>query len=369
MKRGEIEDIRVVGVTKVFGQKKVLDDFTATFLGRKFTCVLGMPGAGKTTLFKTIAGLMTPDKGNIYIGDRDVTALPPVQRSVGMIFQTFALYYYSTVFDNIASPLKAMKKSKDEINKEVQETARFLMIDKLLNRKPAALSGGEAQRVAIARALVRRPKILLLDEPLTNLDYKIREEMRSEFKRMLHEMETTFIYATSDPLDVFSMASNVVVIGNGKSIQEGNVSEVYKHPANVTSASLLGAQAMNLMDCSVVEKEDRLMLDTGPFTIDVNQYKEKLDLRSGSELVLGIRPEHMSVSQKPAEEGVSFGGKVFLAEVVGSETVIHVEARRHVLKVFTPRILRPEVGEDIWVYFDPSKIHLFDKGSGRSLGG
>lgn len=373
-------DLKIQNITKTYGEKKALDDVTLRVKSGSFVCILGNPGAGKTTLLKTIAGLRTPEGGKIYLGNKDITSSPPQYRDVSMVFETFALYPNMSVYDNIANPLRLKRIPQDEIDKRVSEIAKFLKIDGLLTRKPGTLSGGERQRVAIARAMIKDPAIYLFDQPLVNLDYKIREEMRGEFREILDRLGKTIVYATPDPVAVLSMADYVAVMEKGKILQEGEVTELYENPANAVVASLLGVLPMNLMDCSLVEMEENLFFNLGEAIYEVDgipkkesivlnatPLKEKLEraqIRPGTEVILGIRPEHISVISKRAHEMEALRSRLVITELTGSESVVHVRLGKHLVKILVPYVYKGEIDEDVWFNVDLDKIHIFDKEKG-----
>lgn len=353
--------INIDGIIKQLdGEKRILDDVTLEIEDRSFACILGPPGAGKTTLLRIIAGLETPSQGRIFFDREEVTDLSPQKRGVSMVFQDFALYPHLTAYENIASPLKAIKIPEAEMSSRVREVAEFLKIADLLERKPDQLSGGEMQRVAIARALAKRPRICLFDEPLVNLDYKIREGMRAEFKLMQEKLSQTIIYATPDPVDALTMADKVAILNNGKVEQYTGVNEAYNHPATVFAGTYLGYPPMNVIKCGMVEREEKLLLDAGSFTLDVTALKDKLK-SSAKEVVLGIRPEHLNISEEPLEGmDASFEAKIMVGEVIGSDTIVHLKAEKHPLKAFIPEIYRAKLGMTIWISFNLSDIHIFD---------
>lgn len=352
--------IKVDHITKQLEGKKVLDDITFEIEDRSFTCILGPPGAGKTTLLRIIAGLETPSQGRIFFDHEEVTDLSPQKRGVSMVFQDFALYPHLTAYENIASPLKAIKMPGAEISSRIEEVAEFLKIADLLERKPEQLSGGEMQRLAIARVLVKRPRICLFDEPLVNLDYKIREGMRTEFKLMQEELGQTIIYATPDPVDALAMADKVAILNNGKVEQYTGVDEAYNHPATVFAGTYLGYPAMNVIKCEMVEKEEKLLLDAGSFTLDVTVVKDKLK-SSVKEVFLGIRPEHLNIGEQPLEEmDACFEAKIVVGEVIGSDTIVHLRLGQHLLKAFVPEIYRAGLGKTVWISFNLGDIHIFD---------
>jgi multiple sugar transport system ATP-binding protein len=355
-------ELALNSITKKFGDKKALSELTLNFESGSFTCLLGPPGAGKTTLLKIIAGLIEPDSGRILVGKKDITNSSTQDRGISLVFQSFALYPNKTVYENIASPLRAKKLSKDQIEAKVKEVAKFLKIEGLLDRKPGKLSGGEQQRVAIGRALAKEPDIYLFDEPLTNLDYKLREEMRGEFREMLQKLKKTIIYATPDPIDAMTMADKVAIIVDGEVFQYGQMKDLYDHPSNLTVARILGHPAMNLVDCSLMEKPSKVLLETGSFSIDVTELRLQIQ-GSNTELVLGLRPEYLRISDKPSKECISLEGKIFVGEIIGAETILHIKLGEVVVKSFVPYVYRVDPGEDVWVSFDLDKMHLFDKKS------
>jgi len=359
--------IRVEGITKRFGEKKVLDNVTLEADEQSFTCIFGPPGAGKTTLLRIICGLERPDKGEIYIDEKNVTDLPPKDRGIRMVFQTFALYPHMKVYDNIASPLKLIRLRKEDIDERVREVAHLLSIDHLLDRFPDQLSGGEAQRVAIARAIAKRADVYLFDEPLTNLDYKIRSDMRVEFRKMKEELGQTIIYATPDPMDVLSMADKVTIINNGRIEQSDELSKVYKSPANVFVAKYLGYPAINIVDCHL-QKEEKLFLDANYFKVDITSLKNLVaNKASGDELLLGLRPSKLSISESKPEADVIVKGEVVECEVLGSTTLVYVKVGKHIIRVFRYGIEKIDVGKNVWISYSLEDIHIFDRKTGKTI--
>jgi multiple sugar transport system ATP-binding protein len=255
----------IEGLTKRFGRITAVSGLSLEAESGTITVLLGPTGAGKTTTLRCVAGLERPDGGVIRIGEQVVNDLPPKDRDVAFVFQNFSLYPRYTVFENIASPLRIRNISKEEIERRVKEVACFLHIDHLLSRRPIHISGGEMQRVAIARALVRNPRVFLLDEPLTNLDAKIREEMRTELKRLQSETGATFLYATPDQAEALSMGDRIVVIRQGHVVQVGTPQEIYHYPRNVFVADFVGSPGMNFVP-AIFEGENRLNVGPGYFT-------------------------------------------------------------------------------------------------------
>jgi ABC-type sugar transport system ATPase subunit len=370
-----MEGIKLEGIIKSFGKKKALDDFSIEIPEGSFLCLLGPTGSGKTTLLKIVAGVETQDAGAVYLDSTDLTMLPPNKRPVSMVFENFALYPNMSVFKNIASPLLAKKLPKKEIERKVLEQASFLRIDKLLQRRIGQLSGGEMQRVAIARALCKEARVMLLDEIFVNLDYKLREEMRIEFRELMDKVKLTTIFSTPDPEDAFMLADRVAVIHDGKIIQYDTKDAVYNNPYNTFSGSYFGYPEMNLMDCRVTQKNGGLILESGLLQLSLKGSVLKDKLTIGT-YTLGVRPEHIRISDNGKPTGELNGcdehsvcsGTIVLTEVVGSDTIVHVRVADQTVEVFTPGIYRREVGETIYVDVDLRQIYVFDKESGELIG-
>lgn len=350
--------LKIEGLTKRFGKKTVLDNITIDVPDQSFTSILGPPGAGKTTLLRIIAGVESLSKGRIYLDDQDVTELPPKDRDVAMIYQTFALYPHMTVFDNIANPLRARNLSISEINERVKRITEFLRISHLLNRYPRELSGGEKQRVAMARALVREAKIYLMDEPLTNLDYKLREAARAELKRMSKELGCTIIYATPDPIDALAMSDYVYVLLEGKIVQGGLPREVYDLPKNIDVAKYFSFPAMNFIECTIKSKDDKLIIEMPFINIDFSEFKNEV---SEGEYIIGIKPHELKMLKEPMGGEVSFNATLRLAYVIGSETIAYVDANGVELVIHLPFIYRIQRPEDVKICLNPYRILIFDK--------
>lgn len=362
-------EIRLKNINKTIEGKGILKNICLRIEDGLFTCILGPPGAGKTTLLKIIAGLESLATGEVYFGEENITDLSPQMRDISMVFQDFALYPHLLVYENIASPLKAKRMPKKEIRKKVKEVTSFLGIDRLLDRIPRQLSGGEMQRVAIARAMIKEPKVYLLDEILVNLDYKIREEMRSELKGIAKKMGRTIIYATPDPLDVLSMADRVVVLHKGIIEQKGSTKEVYTHPKNIVVGGYFGFPEMNLVDCVLKRKNNKLFITTDELTIDISEFKEKLKERKEKEVILGVRPENMNIATEAVQKRGNnlVKGEVVLGEVIGSDTIVHVKIGKDKIKIFVPRIYRVPIGEKIWLHFNTRDIYLFNRQTGECI--
>jgi multiple sugar transport system ATP-binding protein len=358
--------VKVENLIKRFGKKIVVNNLSFEVKEGEHFCLLGPPGAGKTTTLRMIAGVEKPDEGNIYIDDVLVNDLPPKDRDVAMVFQSYALYPHKTVFENLAYPLRKLKLPESDIVKKVKETAEFLHIEHLLDKLPKHLSGGEKQRVAIGRAIIRSPKVYLLDEPLTNLDAKIRASMRTELKRLTKELKMTIIYATPDQIEAMSMADRIAIMNFGNLLQCDVPDVVYNNPKNLFVAGFIGSPAMNFIDCTIIEKNGNVFLDAGDFIYNVSEYRELLEKFINSEVILGIRPEHISISKiKQSEDSIE--AKVYLVEPTRPEMLLSVKIGGKTLKVVATEDLHFEIGEKAWLFFDKKKIHVFNKKSQKVI--
>ncbi len=359
-------DVRLVNVTKRFGKVVAVDNVSLEVRDGEFMVLLGPSGCGKTTTLRIIAGLEIPDTGRVYIGGVDVTELHPSERDVAMVFQNYALYPHMTVYENIAFPLRLRGYSEDEIRKRVAEVAEFLNIQHLLNRYPRQLSGGEQQRVALARAIVRHPKVFLMDEPLSNLDAKLRIYMRAELKRLQKELGVTTIYVTHDQAEAMTMADRIAVMNRGRILQVGTPKEVYEKPVDTFVAGFIGAPPMNFIDATLTREDDKLFVDTGEFKLDVTHLKDIIDPSYiGREVILGFRPEDVTVSTSPVPEAIK--GTVYVTEPLGFDTILDIKVGPHLIKARVVGTIEVSIGDSIWFTVPKNKIYLFDKSTGKSL--
>jgi ABC-type sugar transport system ATPase subunit len=312
-----------------------------------------------------IAGLETPDSGSIYINDKVVNNVPPRERNIALVFQSYALYPLKTVYENIAFPLRVRKVPRDEIEKRVKYVAELLHINHLLERKPAQLDVGERQRVALGRALVREVDVLLLDEPLTNLDAKLRVEMRGELKRLQKEMGATVICVTHDQSEAMAMADRIAVMNSGKIQQEGSPQDIYENPKNLFVAGFIGSPSMNFINCSLNERDGKFYLVAQDFEYDITELAEQIKLSTDQELVLGIRPEHISISKKPIDEN-SIKAKIWAIEPTGHRMFLDLQIGEINLKVNT-RQSKIKEGETVWVNLPVEKIRVYDRKTGELI--
>ena len=311
-------NVRLEKVTKRFGDVIAVNKVSFEVKDKEFFVLLGPSGCGKTTTLRCIAGLEKVDDGDIYIGDEVVNDLPPKDRDVAMVFQTYALYPHMKVYDNIAFPLKMRKIPKNVIKEKVKRTAELLRIAHLLDRKPAQISGGEAQRVALGRAIVREPKVFLMDEPLSNLDAKLRIYMRAELKRIQKDIGVTTVYVTHDQIEAMTMADKIAIMNFGNLQQVGSPREIYDHPTNMFVAGFIGTPPMNFLDCTLIEKDGSYFLDSGEFILSISHDIGRIvrEKATGSELILGIRPEDISLEKKQTHEEV-IKSEVYITEPLG----------------------------------------------------
>lgn len=341
-------------------------DFNLDIEDKEFIILVGPSGCGKSTTLRMIAGLEDISEGELYIGDKLVNDIPPKDRDIAMVFQNYALYPHMTVFDNMAFGLKLRKVPKDEIKRKVLEAARILDIEHLLDRKPKQMSGGQRQRVAVGRAIVREPKVFLFDEPLSNLDAKLRVQMRTEIGKLHQRLQTTFIYVTHDQTEAMTMGTRIVVMKDGIVQQVDTPTTLYDKPENMFVAGFIGSPQMNFIDAAVEKRGDEIHLVFGKNDIKLPEGKaKKLESTgyAGKKVVLGIRPENIHDEAVYVEslQDSTVEAKIELVEALGSETFLYMVIDS---VNFTARVnarTTVKAGDVIKVAFDPNKIHLFDK--------
>ena len=351
-------------VSKSFGDVVAVNSISLEIQDKEFLVLVGPSGCGKSTALRCLAGLEEVTEGQILIGDRLVNDVPPKDRNIAMVFQSYALYPHMSVYDNMAFGLKLRKTPKNEIERRVQQAATILGIEMLLDRKPKQLSGGQRQRVALGRAIVREPAVFLLDEPLSNLDAKLRVQTRAELIRLHHRLGTTFIYVTHDQVEAMTMADRIVVLKDGLLQQVETPQRLYDYPANIFVAGFIGSPSMNFFDATLTGSGDDLAIDAGAVRIKMtDKIKARLvDGKAGDKVILGIRPEDISDPQfVPA--GVNFSGvesTVDVTELMGNEIILYMMAgdQSYVARV-DPRC-QCKVGATITMAFDIDNVHLFD---------
>jgi len=360
--------VRLKNLTKRFGDVVAVNDVSVEVEDKEFLVLLGPSGCGKTTTLRCVAGLETPDEGEIYIGDTLVNELPPKDRDVAMVFQSYALYPHMKVFDNIAFPLKMRKVPKGEIEERVRRVAELLRITHLLDRKPKQLSGGEAQRVALGRAIVRDPRVFLMDEPLSNLDAKLRIYMRAELKRLQKDLGVTTVYVTHDQVEAMTMADEVAIMNLGVLQQLGDAHEIFDHPASLFVAGFIGSPPTNFMDCTLTEKNGSCFLDAGTFVLPIPDDIGKIikEKATSSELILGVRPEDISLGRKRAPEKF-IEAEIYVTEPLGSEVIVDLKVGDNLVKAKATPDFSMSIGEKVWIGFNKEKMHLFDKKTEKAI--
>lgn len=357
--------IRIEKLVKRYEEVVAVAGIDLQVRDREFVVLLGPSGSGKTSTLRCVAGLEIVTSGRIWIEDRDITFLPPAERDIAFVFQSYALYPHLTVFENLAFPLRAVRLPRAEIEARVYQAAETLRIRPLLERKPNQLSGGEQQRVALGRAIVRRPKAFLMDEPLTNLDAQLRTLMRAELKRLQTDLGATTLYVTHDQLEAMSMGDRIVVMNEGKIQQEGTPMEVYNSPRNLFVAGFIGSPPMNFLEGTLSTNPFALIPQEGvPIPLRFPEAVLK-QLEPNRRYLFGVRPEDVHLSEKGGEDALP--AEVYLVEPLGAENIVNLRIGAHILKVRTPPTFLPPIGKLLWARFDPERSHLFDPQSTEAI--
>lgn len=349
----------------------VLENLSITVKDGEFCVFLGPSGCGKTTAMHCIAGLLRPTQGEIYFNDELVTSpakgffRPPQERNIAMVFQEYALYPNMSVRKNMSFALETKKEPKDEISRHVDKMARMLSIEHLLDRKPSELSGGQRQRVALGRALVRDPNVFLLDEPLGNLDAKLREQVRYELKKIQGQLGVTTVYVTHDQTEAMTMADHIVLMKEGRIVQEGTPSDLYDHPCNLFVAGFLGTPQMNTFDCQVKKEDGELYFVAKEFAMPVpGDMRNAIKPYDGKEIVLGIRPSDMTLAGMGEKNTIA--GAVDGVEPLGDAYLVYLKADTKVI-VFKYAGESSKFSGQLCLRPNPAKLHLFDKESGSRI--
>ena len=348
-------ELRLRNVSKRWGSYVGVDNFDLHIADREFIVLLGPSGCGKTTTMRMIAGLETPSGGEIWLGDRMVNRLEPKDRDVAMVFQSYGLYPNLTVYENIRFPLKVRKVPKDQHHDRVMAAAAMVELTDLLDRRPAALSGGQRQRVALGRAIVRQPTVFLMDEPLSNLDAKLRVSTRAQIKNLQHRLKTTTVYVTHDQIEAMTLADRVVVMNAGRIQQVGTPTEIYDRPANTFVAGFIGSPAMNLVPGR---------LSGGVFEAPGIRVAGLPATASGP-VTLGFRAEDASL----APDGGELSGPVYSVELLGEASMISYRIGEALVSVKAPKDFRAEIGETVAVRIPAALCHLFDSATGARIAG
>ena len=368
--------VSLKGIKKIYDNKvTAVHDFNLEIADREFIVLVGPSGCGKSTTLRMVAGLEDISEGELLIGGKKMNDVEPKDRDIAMVFQSYALYPHMTVYENMAFSLKLKKVPQDEIDKKVREAAEILDITQYLERKPKALSGGQRQRVAIGRAIVRNPKVFLMDEPLSNLDAKLRNQMRAEIIKLRQRIDTTFIYVTHDQTEAMTLGDRIVIMKDGFIQQIGTPQTLFDHPANIFVAGFIGMPQMNFFDAQLVNEGGKYAIKVMDAVMDLSaEIQEKLKAAGvGSKAVtVGIRPEHISFS---AENGPHcLTGSVDVSEMMGSEIHLHVNAGGHdvVLRVPTTELASEHkggfaYGAQVHFTFRSDLVHLFDPETEKNL--
>lgn len=354
--------LRLSGVSKSYGSVRALEQLSFDVVEGSFFVLFGPSAAGKTTALRTIAGLVQPDVGSLEIFGKDVTSAPIAGRGVSMVFQSFALYPHLTVYENFAYPLREEKVARAEIDQRVNETAAMLKLTPRLQRKPSTLSGGEQQRVALGRSLIRRPKILLLDEPLTNLDAKLRHDMRAELKRLHRQFGMTIVYATPDELEAQSMGEEIAVMRDGAVVQRGTPDEIYENPVDTYVAGKIGSPHMNMVRATLGQEAISLDTPLGRFATP----RKVATGSAGEAALVGIRPNDIRIAAAGESSVLT---KVHLVEPLGDVTVVSVVASGELLRMVLPEAvaLGMQPGDALPISIDSSKFHIFRATDGQTM--
>ena len=344
--------IRVEKVSKRFGKVEALKGVDLEVRDQEFLVLLGPSGCGKTTLLRIVAGLEAPTSGEVYIGERRVTHLPPRLRGIAMVFQNYAIFPHLTVYENVAFGLRMKRRPEEEIRRKVGEVAALLHIEELLDRYPAQLSGGQRQRVAVARALAVEPEVLLMDEPLSNLDALLRLEMRAELKRLLKETRTTTLYVTHDQVEAMSLADRIAVMRQGEIVQLGTPTEIYHAPADTFVGGFIGNPPMNFLRAGALG--GRVVLEGFAVPSPVE-----------GEVLLGVRPEDLRVSKEQAEG--AFRARVLVVEPLGPHLQLTLEREVETFRALADPDFSVAFGGEVWVRPNPGRVRLFHPKTGKAL--
>ncbi len=359
-------DIKIQHVSKSFGNKvQALKDVSLTINDGEVMVLLGPSGCGKTTLLRCIAGLEYPERGRIVIGGRDVTEMAPRRRNIAMVFQSYAVFPHLRVFENIAFGLRMQKRPNDEVKRRVARAAEMMRIEQLLDRYPAQLSGGQRQRVAVARGLVMEPQVLLMDEPLSNLDALLRLQARAELKRLLQEVKTTTVYVTHDQIEALSMGDRVAVMQIGEIVQVDVPSRVYDLPGSVFVGGFIGSPPMNFLKGIAQGRNGKTRISIGDqlFPLPMPHGEGSAD---GREVLVGIRAENLEASTKPVAGALP--ARVLVVEPLGSHNLLTVEMAGQMMKVTTRTDFTAAPEQTIYLEVDPDKVRWFEPESGLPWG-
>ncbi len=348
-----------------------VQEFNLDIADKEFIVLVGPSGCGKSTTLRMVAGLEEISEGELYIDGKLMNDIAPKDRDIAMVFQNYALYPHMTVYDNMAFSLKLRHVPKDEIDRKVREAAEILDIVQYLNRKPKALSGGQRQRVAIGRAIVRSPKVMLMDEPLSNLDAKLRNEMRAEIIKLRERINTTFIYVTHDQTEAMTLGDRIVIMRDGYIQQIGTPQEVFNHPSNLFVAGFIGMPVMNFFDAKLIREDSRYFVQLGDFKVELASDKEERLLKNdvqSQDVTLGVRPEHTEIASALSKDGIR--ARVDVSEMMGSSVHLHVSAEGRDVIIIVPTIDMEgnySMGDTVNFTFKGNAAHVFSKENEKNL--
>ncbi len=363
--------VKLVNLSKTFEKNVIaVNKANIDIADKEFVILVGPSGCGKSTTLRMIAGLEDITEGEIYIDDRLVNDVPPKDRDIAMVFQNYALYPHMTVYENMAFGLKLRKFPKKEIEARVKEAAEILEIEKLLNRKPKALSGGQRQRVAVGRAIVRKPKVFLFDEPLSNLDAKLRVQMRTEISKLHLKLETTMIYVTHDQMEAMTMGDRIVVMKDGNIHQIDTPLNLYNSPVNMFVAGFIGSPSMNFFKGKITTVSNQLVFDEGKIKLSIPKiFSQRLINYENKEVMLGVRPEDIYEADfsHGIEDGATVESIVEVVEPLGNEVFLYLNTGMNSYIARVAARTTPPVGKKIDVFFNMNKVHFFDIQTMNSL--
>ncbi|HAK46780.1 MAG TPA: glycerol-3-phosphate ABC transporter ATP-binding protein [Spirochaeta sp.] len=354
--------VKLENITKIYpGDVKAVDSVNIDIKDQEFVVLVGPSGCGKSTTLRMIAGLEEISEGTLKIDDKVVNDVPPKDRDIAMVFQNYALYPHMTVYDNMAFGLKIRKFPKEKIEELVNEAAGILGIENLLERKPKALSGGQRQRVAVGRAIVRHPKVFLFDEPLSNLDAKLRVQMRAEISGLHNKLKATMVYVTHDQIEAMTMADKIVVMKDGFIQQIGSPLNLYNEPDNLFVAGFIGSPPMNFMPVTISKEGKKVIADEGDFKIEIKgDIAKKLETYNGKAVMMGVRPENLQVNTKGSKED-SITATVQVIEQLGDEIQLHLTTNQSSIIAKVAPTMTFKVDDDIFFSPDDDKVYFFDK--------
>lgn len=357
-------------IVKKFGDLTVIKNLNITVEDKEFLVLVGPSGCGKSTALRLLAGLEEITDGEIAIGDRVVNDVAPKDRDIAMVFQSYALYPHLSVYDNMAFGLKLRQMPKEDIKRRVNEAAEILGITELLQRKPRQLSGGQRQRVAVGRAIVREPKVFLFDEPLSNLDAKLRVQMRAEISKLHQRLQTTFIYVTHDQTEAMTMASRIAVINQGNLLQLDTPQNLYDHPNNLFVAGFIGSPAMNFFPAKLARSGGKVIVDSGDFQVPIpDKFAAPYQSMDGRSVIFGIRPENIHDPEFAPQNihGEKVSAKVDVTELMGNETLLYLLSGKNSFVGRVDPRSKLRVGSSTEVIFDMDNIHIFDASTEEAI--